>query len=48
MRAKNVFKCTTITYYDGSFYFNGTPGNITSGTKASLIARSVATKQSIV
>jgi hypothetical protein len=27
---------TSITYYDGSFYFNGTAGNITSGTKASL------------
>ena len=27
---------TSITYYDGTFYFNGTPGNITSGTKASL------------
>ena len=27
---------TSITYFDGTFYFNGTPGNITSGTKASL------------
>ncbi|HUI67189.1 MAG TPA: carboxypeptidase-like regulatory domain-containing protein [Nitrospirota bacterium] len=27
---------TSITYSNGTFYFNGTPGNITSGTKATL------------
>jgi hypothetical protein len=34
--ALTITGTTAITYYDGSFYFNGTPGNITSGTKASL------------